>query len=66
MSRSHYTYSADMIRLTGPQTGDYGSPAISRADASQIRSMIADALGIDDAVVSEAIAKVYKEEYNVD
>ena len=63
MTRSHYTYSADMIRLTGPDTGPYDSPALSRANASRIRQMISEALGMDDAIVSEAIAKVYCDKY---
>ena len=63
MDRSHYTHSADMIRLMGPDNGPYNSPTLSRANASRIRQMISEALGMDDAIVSEAIAKVYVERY---
>ena len=59
-SRYPYTYSADFIRqIAGMYFNDDGMPLgtkLSRSDASQIASTIADALGIDHKTMSEKIA----------
>lgn len=57
MTRSHYTLSADAMRMA---TRDPGGPLIqsmpSRAEMASVRSLIAEALGMEDASLSEAIA----------
>ena len=44
--RYPYTYSCDLIRRGGPI--DRGGVVLSRSDASRIRGLIAEALGMDD------------------
>lgn len=46
MSRHPYTYAADFIRALGPINEN--GLVLSRADASQIRSGIAKAIGMND------------------
>jgi hypothetical protein len=61
-NRYPYTYAADYVRgLAG-----YGANGIklSRSDASQIRSGIAQAIGIDDADLARALADYYKANEN--
>jgi hypothetical protein len=53
-SRYPYTYACDYIRVLGPV--DCSGAVLSRADASQIRSGIAKALGIDDEELAEKLA----------
>jgi transposase len=53
-SRYPYTYACDFIRNLGPV--DNSGVVLSRSDASQIRSGIARALGIDDKELAEKLA----------
>jgi hypothetical protein len=53
-SRYPYTYACDYIRVLGPV--DRSGVVLSRADASQIRSGIAKALGIDDEELAKKLA----------
>ncbi len=54
-SRYPYTYACDFIRaLAGYNSG--GSTKLSRADASGIRSGIADALGMEDELLANKLA----------
>lgn len=45
-TRYPYTYSCDLIRRGGPI--NYHGVVLSRSDASQIRELIAKAIGMDD------------------
>lgn len=57
-TRYPYTYAADYVRsLVG--YGDRGTK-LSRSDASQIRSGIALALGMDDAELARRLADYFK------
>lgn len=57
-TRYPYTYAADYVRsLAG--YGEHGTK-LSRGDASQIRSGIALALGMDDAALARKLADYYK------
>lgn len=57
-ARFPYTYSADYIRsLAG--YGE-GGTKISRADASQIRTGIAEVIGMDDAELACKLAEHFK------
>jgi len=57
-TRYTYTYAADYVRsLAG--YGEHGTK-LSRSDASQIRSGIALALGMDDAELARKLADHYK------
>lgn len=57
-TRYPYTYAADFVRsLAG--YGDQGAK-LSRSDASQIRSGIALAIGMDDAELARKLADHYK------
>lgn len=59
MSRSPYTLSADFIRsFAGPGT-------LSRSEASQIRSAIAEVLGIDDTEFAQKLAQ-HSEEHKAE
>ena len=61
-SRYPYTYSCDFIRcLAGYSL--YGMK-ISRSDASQIRSGIAEALGMDDVELAQKLSDYYKANEN--
>jgi hypothetical protein len=51
MARSHYTYSVDAMREAAGRVGALPS----RAEMSAVRSMIAEALGMKDEDVSQAI-----------
>lgn len=55
--RYPYTYCADFIRSVGPQYGI--SPALSRADASHLKSEIARAIGMDEHEFASKIADAY-------
>lgn len=55
-SRYPYTYACDFIRSLGPVGKD--GVVLSRSDASQIRTGIAKALGIDDKELAEKLADV--------
>ena len=57
-SRYPYTYACDFIRSYGGYKS--GSTNISRSDASQIRSAIAMALGMEDDLLSAKLADYYK------
>ena len=52
-TRYPYTYAADYVRSSAPGK-------LSRSDASQIRSAIALAIGIDDAELARKLADYYK------
>lgn len=57
-TRYPYTYACDYVRsLAG--YGEHGTK-LSRSDASQIRSGIALALGMDDAELARKLADHYK------
>ncbi len=57
-TRYPYTYAADYVRsLAG--YGEHGTK-LSRSDASQIRSGIAAALGMDDAELACNLADYYR------
>ena len=57
-TRYPYTYADDYVRsLAG--YGEHGTK-LSRSDASQIRSGIALAMGIDDAELARKLADYYK------
>lgn len=57
-TRYPYTYAADYVRsLAG--YGEHGTK-LSRADASQIRSGIAKALGMEDVELANKLADYYK------
>ncbi len=57
-SRYPYTYACDYVRsLAGYNSG---GTKISRSDASQIRSGIAAALGIEDSDLARKLADYYK------
>lgn len=51
--RHPYTYACDYLRT---KVGAH----ISRGEMSQIRSLIADAIGLDDAYLAECLAKKYQ------
>lgn len=53
-SRYPYTYACDFIRNLGPVGGN--GVVLSRSDASQIRSGIAQALDIDDEELARKLA----------
>ena len=53
-SRYPYTYSCDYIRILGPVNSE--GVVLSRADASAIRKGIAQALGIPDIELANALA----------
>ena len=53
-SRYPYTYACDFIRNLGPVGGN--GVVLSRSDASQIRSGIAQALGIGDEQLARKLA----------
>lgn len=56
-SRYPYTYAADYLR---EKIGDdYGRGLISRAAASRVRTLIADACGLDDIHVAEKLADAF-------
>lgn len=58
--RYPYTYACDYIReIVG--MGDDGSTKISRADASQIRVVLADIAGLDDEEMAKRIADRFLE-----
>ncbi len=52
--RYPYTHACDFIRMLGPI--GKGGVILSRSDASQIRTGIADALGISDKIVANKLA----------
>lgn len=54
-TRYPYTYAADLIRMT------VGANKLSRSDASQIRKVIADAIGMNDAELARKLADHFKE-----
>lgn len=57
-SRYPYTYACDLIRAyAGYNTGGTN---ISRSDASHVRSMIADVIGMDDAELAKMLADYYQ------
>lgn len=58
-TRYPYTYSADYIRIIGGY-GDKGI-RLSRSDASQIRSKIAEIIGMDDNELACKLADYYLE-----
>jgi hypothetical protein len=59
--RYPYTYAADYLR---EKVGnDYDKGLISRAAASQARSVIAEALGIPDETVAKELADLYLQEF---
>jgi hypothetical protein len=58
-SRYPYTYSCDFIRSFAGY--DEGGTKISRADATNIRHAIANALGMDDKKLAEKISDYYIE-----
>ena len=61
MSRSHYTVSADAMRELCRD--EYGPPiqdVPSRSQMARVRDMIADALAMDRAKLSEHIAEFAK------
>jgi hypothetical protein len=45
-SRYPYTYACDFIRRAGP--ANYSGVVLSRSNASQIRMVISEAIGMDD------------------
>jgi hypothetical protein len=51
-TRQPYTYACDYLRA---KVG----PHISRAEMTQIRNLIADALGLDDKYIAEKLADQY-------
>lgn len=55
MSRYPYTIACDALREI-PERVNGISPAISRSDASRIRSFIAEAIGMDDHELARKIA----------
>lgn len=57
-TRYPYTYAADYVRSLGGY-GEHGTK-LSRSEASQIRSGIALALGMDDAELARRLADYYK------
>jgi len=60
--RYPYTYSADYLRM---EIGDdYGKGLISRSAASRLKTLVADALGLDERKVAEALAEKFIEKYN--
>jgi len=58
-SRYPYTYACDLIRMKGP-TGPHGT-MLARADASQVRKLFAEVLGMDDQELAERLADYYLE-----
>lgn len=59
-SRYPYTYAADALRQVAGFSE--GSSKLSRADASQIRSFIASAIGMDDEALAKLIADKFIEQ----
>jgi len=57
-TRYPYTYAADFVR--GLAGYGEGGTKLSRADASQVRQGIAEALGMDDAELARKLADHYK------
>lgn len=57
-SRYPYTYAADYVR--GLAGYGEGGTKLSRSDASQVRSGIAAAIGMDDAELARKLADYYK------
>ena len=53
-SRYPYTYACDYIRALGPVSSS--GVVLSRSNASQIRSGIAEVLGIDDEELAKKLA----------
>ena len=57
-TRYPYTHACDLIRSKGGYN-EHGV-ALSRGNASQIRQLFADVLGINDRVLAELLADYYK------
>lgn len=62
-SRYPYTYACDYLRGIAGRN-ENGSTKISRADASQIRTAIAEAIGMSDEKIAQALADKYLEDTN--
>ena len=55
-SRYPYTYAADLLRMAGWEGRGEG---ISRSEASQIRTVVAKALGMDDDLLAQVPATYF-------
>jgi hypothetical protein len=67
-SRYPYTYACDYIRMIPEKEmveslGVAIGVKLSRSEASQIRSKIADVIGMDDRELAEKLADAYLKEY---
>jgi len=58
-SRYPYTYACDYLRGLVGYGGESGMK-LSRADASKVRSGIAEVIGMDDAELARKLADYYK------
>ena len=64
-SRYPYTYACEYLRVK-IQSSSYDGKLISRSEASAARKTIADAMGLDDRSVAEALADKFIEENEID
>jgi hypothetical protein len=63
-TRYPYTFAADYLRMK--VGNDYGNGLISRSAASQVRGLIAKAIGLDDAYIAQKLADLFiKDELGV-
>lgn len=62
MSRYPYTYACDYIRMEMQEPGRIECKW-SRSEASQVRALIADALGISDEEVAKKLADKFVRKY---
>lgn len=63
-TRYPYTYAADLIRAIPEKTEIHGMKlgvVLSRSDASKIRQVFAEVLGIDDEELAKKLADFYLE-----
>ena len=54
--RYPYTYAADYVRI---KMWEMNGIQLSRSDASRVRHIIGEALGLDDKEVAEKLAETY-------
>jgi hypothetical protein len=58
--RYPYTYAADLIRTKAGYCDDGSGTKLSRSDASQIRQLFSEILGIPDEELAKKLADYYK------
>lgn len=61
MSR-HHTNACDFIRAIPDKAEDGISYKLSRAEASQIRQRIAEAIGMDDAELADMLSVAFQQD----